>query len=87
MPTLMIKVNEKEGLALRERSGRPVPEIVRVITEFGAALGQATGGTGESALYLEVNNVAPERLEDLRIALSKLSGVEAAYVKPDDALP
>jgi hypothetical protein len=87
MPTLMIKVNEQTISALREREGRPVPEIVRVIEEFGATLGQATGDTGESALYLEVTDVSPGRLEDLRVALSKLPGVEAAYVKPDDALP
>lgn len=87
MPTLMIKVNEQTRVALRERTGRPVPDVVKVVAEFGAALGQATGETGESAYYLEVRDVPPGKLEDLRLALAQLPGVDAAYVKPDDALP
>ena len=87
MPDLMIKLSDRASRAAAKGRSRLPDDLARILADFQARLGAPTGAVGEARQYFRVDNVVPEKLEALRSALEKLSDVEAAYIKPDDAAP
>ncbi|MBY3513364.1 MULTISPECIES: hypothetical protein [Rhizobium] len=62
-------------------------EIAHTLQSFDARLAMPTDAAGESAQFFRVDGVEPEKIEQLRQKLEGLNGIEAAYIKPSDALP
>jgi hypothetical protein len=61
--------------------------ITHTLHSFDAQLAMPTDAAGESAQFFRVDGVEPEKIEQLRQKLEGLNGIEAAYIKPSDALP
>jgi len=87
MPDLMIKVSR--GLAEQIKRGQDISkdDLGRTLTQYGAILSRPLQNEGELAQFFQVEQVAGDRMDALRQALAGLSGVEAAYIKPDAELP
>lgn len=68
-------------------SDRSDRRLMKLVDDYGAKLSAPTHAVGESAQYFRVEGVAPEDGESLRRDLERLDGIEAAYIKPSDALP
>lgn len=87
MIEIVIKISQDLAKALSSSSGDSDRQLLKLVESSGATLSVPTGSVGESAQYFRVVGVAPEKGESLRRDLERLDGVEAAYIKPSDALP
>jgi hypothetical protein len=87
MGDMIIKVSPELATALRAQDHRKAAELLRTLRAHGANLGRPTGTVGETRQYFSVIGVASERVQGLLEDLRRQPGVEAAYVKPSDALP
>ena len=87
MLQLMIKVSPSLAESLRDSVGGSADELNRLVEEAGGTIGKPTGSVGETAQYFAIENLSSGKAEQLRRALERLPGVEAAYLKPADELP
>jgi hypothetical protein len=87
MPDLMIKLSRGLAMAVSRSADTSSEDLTRLIESYGATLGRPVGSAGEASQYFKVEGVEGESTERLRTELSRLEGVEAAYVKPADELP
>ena len=91
MPQLIVQL--ANAAVTDKKTGRPKSSAPRAVTRaVGAAGGTAVPmhpGTTDPALagYYSVDLPGGEAATALAAALLRLPSVEAAYVKPDDALP
>ena len=83
----MIKLSREIAGAVRRGESDSPNDLTQLLDAYGAKLGTPTGDSGEAAQYFRVEGVQSESGESLRSALEQLSCVEAAYIKPTDALP
>lgn len=87
MPQLMIKVCASLAAQLSSSEEAAPGELVQLVERAGGKIGSPTGSSGEASQYFPIENVSSENVERLRSRLERLPGVEAAYLKPTDALP
>ena len=83
----MIKLSREIASAVQRGDNDSPNDLTQLLDAYGAKLGAPTGESGEAAQFFRVEGVRSESGENLRSALERLSCVEAAYIKPSDALP
>lgn len=89
MPITLI-LAETVVKALREEARSPqYTAVAEAVHRFGGSISQMHPGEPDPALsrFFWVEIPDPSRAESAASALTVLEGVEAAYVKPRDALP
>ncbi len=88
MPDLMIKVSRDLAEQIKRGQDISKDDLGRTLTQYGAILSRPLQkNEGELAQFFQVEQVAGDRMDALRQALAGLSGIEAAYIKPDAELP
>ena len=87
MPELVVKVSRDLAKQIRREEDLSKQELSRTLDQHGATLSYSPETEGELAQFFKVEQVAGDRMENLRQALAGLPGVEAAYIKPDAELP
>lgn len=87
MSSLVIKLARAGAESVASMNAHDVRKIERILGQFGVALTESSQLALKSSDYVNIEGVAPEHLDELRSALARLRGIEAAYVKPADELP
>lgn len=87
MVELVVKLSQ-DLIANAKQGGSIASDALgNVLAEHGVTLIAPVEVAGEAAQYYRVEDVATEHIGALRDDLARLDGIEAAYVKPTDALP
>jgi hypothetical protein len=87
MADLVVKLSRDLAHSMLTLGSIKDGEITHTLQSFDARLAMPTDAAGESAQFFLVDGVEPEKIEQLRQTLEGLNGIEAAYIKPSDALP
>lgn len=87
MTELMVKLSRHHEHSAMEESPSKLTEIERTLIGFDAKLVAVAGPVGAPVEYYRVEGVQPGDLGDLRSLLERCEGVDAAYIKPSDAMP
>jgi len=87
MADLVVKLSRDLSHSVLTSGSIKDGDIAHTLQSFDARLAMPTDAAGESAQFFRVDGVEPEKIEQLRQKLEGLNGIEAAYIKPSDALP
>ncbi|MEH7906232.1 hypothetical protein V7798_00825 [Rhizobium laguerreae] len=87
MADLVVKLSRDLAQSMLTSGSIKDGDITHTLQSFDARLAMPTDAVGESAQFFRVDGVEPEKIERLRQKLEGLNGIEAAFIKPSDALP
>ncbi|TBF24868.1 MULTISPECIES: hypothetical protein [Rhizobium] len=87
MAELVVKLSRDMAHSMLTSGSIKDGDITQTLQLFDARLAMPTDAAGESAQFFRVDGVEPGKIEQLRRKLEGLNGIEAAYIKPSDALP
>lgn len=87
MGRLTIQASPELAALLRNPDFEKAVRVQELVRKYKASLHLPPAAGGETVCFVEIEGVPERRLQALLNELRDLGGIEAAYSKPEDALP